>query len=121
LPKNLLLAMFAEFNVAQQALLKPAVFDGDYVPSAKVKRERWPDLTFVLQGEGQKDIELRVPPRDYWQLDADKVGSAVSGLMVSGDNSAILGLPLMNGYFTIFDGEADHGKGAVKFATAIRD
>ena len=30
---------------------------------------------------------------------------------------AILGLPLMNGYFTIFDGEADNGRGAIKFAT----
>jgi hypothetical protein len=30
---------------------------------------------------------------------------------------AILGLPLMNGYFTIFDGEADNDRGVVKFAT----
>jgi hypothetical protein len=28
----------------------------------------------------------------------------------------ILGLPLMNGYFTVFDGEADGGKGVVGFA-----
>jgi hypothetical protein len=27
---------------------------------------------------------------------------------------AILGLPLMNGYFTIFESEADGGKGVVK-------
>jgi hypothetical protein len=30
---------------------------------------------------------------------------------------AILGLPLMNGYFTIFDGEADGGRGVIRFAT----
>ena len=30
---------------------------------------------------------------------------------------AILGLPLMNGYFTIFDGEADDGRGVIKFAS----
>jgi hypothetical protein len=29
---------------------------------------------------------------------------------------AILGLPLMNGYYTIFDGEADNDHGVVKFA-----
>jgi hypothetical protein len=32
----------------------------------------------------------------------------------------ILGLPLMNGYFTIFDGEADGGRGVIRFATSKR-
>src|SRR5450432_1549749 len=120
LPKNLLNAMFAEFPATQRDLLKAAVFAEAVVSAAKVRREQWPDLTFVLQGEGREDVALRVPARDYWQLDADRVGSAVSGLSVSSDSSAILGLPLMNGYFTIFDGEADHGRGVIKFATAIR-
>ena len=69
LPKNLLHAMFAEFSEAQQALLKSAVLKESYVSAAKVRREQWPDLSFVLQGEGRQDIELRVPPRDYWQLE----------------------------------------------------
>jgi hypothetical protein len=36
------------------------------------------------------------------------------------DGQAILGLPLMNGYFTVFDGEADGGMGQIKFAKAVR-
>lgn len=31
---------------------------------------------------------------------------------------AILGLPLLNSYFIIIDGEANGGKGVVQFATA---
>jgi hypothetical protein len=26
-------------------------------------------------------------------------------------------MPLMNGYFTVFDGEADGGRGTINFAT----
>jgi hypothetical protein len=36
------------------------------------------------------------------------------------ESLAILGLPLMNGYFTIFDGEGDGGRGVIKFATSRR-
>ena len=46
-------------------------------------------------------------------------GDAVFSVIPNGDHWAgilILGLPLMNGYFTIFDGEADHGRGEVRFA-----
>jgi hypothetical protein len=43
---------------------------------------------------------------------------AAAAITVGQPGLAILGLPLMNGYFTIFDGEADGGKGAVRFAKA---
>jgi hypothetical protein len=75
----------------------------------------WPTLSFVLEGQDGKDVTLRIPPEVYWQADSDSAGRAACGLSyMSGD--MILGLPLMNAYYTIFDGLANHGMGVVKFA-----
>jgi len=79
----------------------------------------WPTLTFVLQGL-TANVELAVSPNDYWQVNAPKVGSAMAAITKGQDGLAILGLPLMNGYFTIFDGEADGGKGTINFAKSLR-
>ena len=76
----------------------------------------WPDITFILQGD-TADASLQVSPNDYWQVNAPKVGAATAAITVGENGLQILGLPLMNGYFTIFDGEADGGKGVIKFAT----
>jgi hypothetical protein len=76
----------------------------------------WPDITFVLQGDGS-DVSLRVAARDYWQVDVGKAGAAMAAFTQGGPGLSILGLPLMNGYFTIFDGEADGGRGVIRFAT----
>ena len=65
-------------------------------------------------------VRLRVAASDYWQINADKVGQAIAAFSPGQDGLAILGLPLMNGYFTIFDGEADAGRGVIKFATSKR-
>lgn len=45
------------------------------------------------------------------------MGAAAVALTQGADGLAILGLPLMNGYFTVFDGEADGGRGTINFAT----
>lgn len=77
----------------------------------------WPTLTFVLQGaDTGPDVELKVPPQNYWQVDAPEVGMAMAAITEGQDGNAILGLPLMNGYYTIFDGTVG-AKGVIKFAT----
>ena len=87
-------------------------------PAANVKKlAPWPTLTFVLQGIGD-DIRLDVTPDQYWQVDAFEVGNAYCTLWRGSEAQSILGLPLMNGYLTIFDGAANNGLGVVKFATA---
>lgn len=78
---------------------------------------QWPTLTFVLQGVGG-DISLDVTPDQYWQLDAFEVGNAYCCLWRGSDAQSVLGLPLMNGYLTVFDGTANNGLGVVKFARA---
>jgi len=116
--------MLSKFSTSQQALLSASISedpDNDNRPVAMTKLDlaTWPDITFVLQGV-DADVRLRVSPTDYWQVNAPKVGAATAAITAGEDGSTILGLPLMNGYFTIFDGEADGGKGVIKFATSKR-
>jgi hypothetical protein len=106
-------AILKKLTPAQAQLVR-----SQQTPAANVKKlAPWPTLTFVLQGVGD-DIRLDVTPDQYWQLDAFEVGNAYCTLWRGSEAQSILGLPLMNGYLTIFDGAANNGLGVVKFATA---
>ncbi|HKD06252.1 MAG TPA: pepsin-like aspartic protease [Bryobacteraceae bacterium] len=115
LSPQLLKAVVSKFTPAQQELLNKAI-PGDSVDANSLNLANWPNITFVLQGDSG-DASLTVPPSDYWQVDTEQVGAAAVALTEGEAGLAILGLPLMNPYFTIFDGEADGGKGVIKFAT----
>jgi hypothetical protein len=112
---QMLRAIISRFTPPQQALLNQAVFGGQLVSASELNLAQWPTLTFVLQGEAG-DVRLDVAPSDYWQVNTQDVGMAAAAITPGQPGLAILGLPLMNAYFTIFDGEADGGRGAVKFA-----
>ena len=113
---HLLELVLSKFSSAQQAQLVSSIRSQQPVPMTNLDLNTWPDLTFVLEGDNA-DVSLRVSPNDYWQVDAPKVGAALAAITEGDNGFTILGLPLMNGYFTIFDGEADSGRGAIKFAT----
>jgi len=114
---QMLAAILSKFPAAQKTLLSKAIHNNDLVPTAHLQLDTWPTITFVLQGEAG-DVRLDVPPSNYWQVNTEKVGMSAALITVGDPGLTILGLPLMNGYFTIFDGEADGGKGVVKFAKA---
>jgi hypothetical protein len=114
---QMLTAILSKFPAAQKTLLSNAIHKGQLVPLADLKLETWPTITFVLQGDAG-DVKLDVPPSNYWQVNTQQAGMAAAAITVGDPGLTILGLPLMNGYFTIFDGEADGGKGVVKFAKA---
>jgi hypothetical protein len=116
LPPQMLNAVISKFNTAQQALLNQSILEGKLVSAASLNLATWPTLTFVLQGD-TADVTLKVAPGDYWQVNTEKVGSAMSAITKGTPGLSILGLPIMNGYFTIFDGEADSGRGVIRFAT----
>jgi hypothetical protein len=116
LSASLLKAVISKFTTAQQALLNKSVFDQQLVSAADLNLPSWPTLTFVLEGDAA-DVSLNVVPSDYWQVNTQNVGAAAAGFTPGEAGLAILGLPIMNGYFTIFDGEADGGRGVIKFAT----
>ena len=113
---QMLNAIVSKFSASQQALLNRAIPNGALVSTADLNLGDWPNLTFVLEGDAG-DVSLTVAPSDYWQVDTQQVGAAAIALTEGEAGFAILGLPLMNGYFTIFDGEADGGRGAIRFAT----
>lgn len=116
LPPTLLKAIFSRFTAEQQQLLQTSVFDGRIVPTSSLDLAEWPDITFVLQGD-TGNVSLSVAPGNYWQVDVGKVGAAMAAFTQGDPGLSILGLPLMNGYFTVFDGEADNGRGVIRFAT----
>jgi len=114
---QMLTALISKFTTAQQALLKQAILEQKLVSVESLNLASWPTLTFVLQGS-TGDVSLQVAPSNYWQVNTQNVGAAAAAITKGQAGLAILGLPIMNGYFTIFDGEADNGKGVIRFATA---
>jgi len=110
-------AILSKFSGSQQELLKQSMQGHGNLVSVNDLGDlsTWPTLTFVLQGDAG-DVSLDVPPSNYWQVNTEHVGAAKAAITEGGPRLAVLGLPLMNGYFTIFDGEADNGRGVVKFA-----
>jgi hypothetical protein len=117
LSPQLLKALISKFTPAQQALLNKSIMDSQLVSVADLNLASWPTITVIMQGE-TGDVSLQVTPSDYWQVNTQHVGAAMAAITPGQAGLAILGLPLMNGYFTVFDGEADGGRGVVKFATA---
>jgi hypothetical protein len=86
-----------------------------YVPMSKLNLADWPVLTFVLEGALGVDVTLQVSPHTYWQTNSPKAGHATL-VVYTGDSPSILGLPLMNNYFSVFDRSVDKGLGVVSFA-----
>lgn len=74
----------------------------------------WPDVRLEMQGKSGP-VELGIAPETYWQLNATTSGQAAFAIR-SGAPLAILGLPLMNNYYTVFDRGANDGKGLIEFA-----
>ena len=74
------------------------------VPGANLNLSTWPDINFVMQGADGTDITLTCVPATYWQTDVSREGDAV--FMINNGGSfpmSILGLPLFNNYYTVFD------------------
>jgi hypothetical protein len=118
LDQTLFEAIVAKLSSAADTTLSDAMRAG-YVPMSKLNLADWPDLTFVLEGAVGADVNLVVTPDTYWQLNSPKPGYATAVLF--SDNGqlggqSILGLPLMNNYFTIFDRSVDQGLGVISFA-----
>jgi hypothetical protein len=113
---QMLNAFISKFTTAQQQQLKSAIHDEKLLDNSAINLADWPTITFVLQG-ATDDVRINVIPSDYWQVNSQQAGATAIAISPNADGNAILGLPLMNGYFCIFDGEADGGMGAIKFAT----
>jgi hypothetical protein len=116
---RLLKTLLGRFTPAQQALLDASVSEQRIISATALRLTPWPNITFVLEGVSG-EVTLTVGAEDYWQVNAPKTGGAIAAISSGQEGFSILGLPIMNGYFTIFDGEAAGGRGVIKFATSVR-
>lgn len=87
------------------------------VPGSSLSLSSWPNINFVMQGaDGTGDITLTCAPATYWQTDATSQGDAVFQINNGGTfPMSILGLPLFNNYYTVFD-RTQNPYGIISFA-----
>jgi hypothetical protein len=113
--------VIALFNTADPSF-GPALEAGSR-DQTQLNLAAWPPLRFILQGTGGVQTTLTVEPKDYWQFDGYGPGMATVGLVNGGTphpGQSILGLPLLAGYYVVFDRTAGTGNSVIKFA-ARRD
>jgi hypothetical protein len=77
--------------------------------------DTWPEITFTLQGETGNPVPLTCSSYTYWQCDCPQNGQASFAIQSSGMPQSILGLPLMNNYYCVFDRTQD-AYGVIRFA-----
>ncbi|KXJ60979.1 MAG: hypothetical protein AXW14_10680 [Alteromonas sp. Nap_26] len=132
---------FASHNAQFTELLAPFMtFDGTEkgIDANKVNLHEWPNIYLYIEGENteadndsnddnegkhkgrnkDQDICLCIPPEHYWQIHAPEPEMASFKILSTPNwpNQSILGLPLLNNYYTIFDRE-NGDKGVIQFAT----
>lgn len=87
------------------------------IPLDQVNLKEWPEIEFELLSTYGDKVILTLSPHTYWQThapEADLISFKITTLK-GWPNQGILGLPLLNNYFTIF--KRDAGKnGEIEFA-----
>jgi len=89
----------------------------------QVELTQWPNILIEIQGLDNKIETLTLTPPTYWQTHAPepkKISFKITTLP-GWPNQGILGLPLMNNYYTVFDrsfvqGQDQDHQGIVRFA-----
>jgi hypothetical protein len=86
------------------------------IPSSQLKLAKWPGIGFTLAGASGGDVTLTCSPETYWQTDTPAAGRALFQIVPGGRMpQSILGLPLMNNYYTVFD-RSVAPRGVIRFA-----
>jgi len=93
------------------------------LPLEQLQLSDWPAILLTLKGGDchQSDVILRVESSEYWQINAPAEGQAMfllASQLAGWASQSILGLPVMNNKYCIFDRSADNGMGAIKVAQA---
>jgi len=97
------------------ALVNEATSNGA-VPQSSLNLSNWPDIRFVMQGADGSEVTLTCAPATYWQTNAPRAGDAVFQINNGGNfPMSILGLPLFNNYYTVFD-RTQNPYGTISFA-----
>ena len=111
---NSILSGFEAVNPAFVAMIQQGSANG--IDQTQINLSQWPNVDFILSGLNGEDVRLTVAPITYWQFDAFSPGQALFVIESGGSPQSILGLPLMNNYYTVFD-RSLNAYGTVRFAT----
>ena len=76
----------------------------------------WPSIFVTLEGADGANLRLEMKPETYWQINATRGQWSIFNISSTNLPQSILGLPLMNNYYVVFDRSAANGQGEVKFA-----
>jgi hypothetical protein len=97
------------------AITVNSVISRGYVRETAINLAEWPDISFVMQGADGSDVTLTCTPSTYWQTDAPQKGYLVFQINQINWPISILGLPLFNNYYTVFD-RTQNPYGTINFA-----
>lgn len=113
-----------------KALLSPFIDIGYQeigIDASKLNLNHWPDITFTFVSEltdnEKQTVQLTCTPQTYWQINTPSFGKACFRLLSQlplWPNQSIIGLPLLNNYYVIFDRSVD-STGVIKFAKQNND
>ena len=90
----------------------------------ELKLSEWPTIYFNFVSEpatttkAEKIVQLACTPETYWQINTPNYGKACFRLLSQlpqWPNQSIIGLPLLNNYYVVFDRSVD-STGVIKFA-----
>ena len=91
---------------------------------SEVDLAQWPTLYFTFvsktstENSAEETVQLSCTPETYWQINTPNYGKACFRLLSQlpqWPNQSIIGLPLLNNYYVVFDRSQDK-TGVVKFA-----
>lgn len=88
------------------------------LPNRAIDHRDWPDVHFYLEAADGSEVRLTCTPGDYWQRNALRAGQSYFLLMDQlprWPKQTILGLPLLSGYYCVFD---RRGTGVLRVAKA---
>lgn len=113
-----ILAALEKINVKFVGTIRHAAQKG--ISSTLLNLAEWPDITFNVTGANGGSVALTCSPQTYWQEDFPSPGISQFQISAAGTsdpvNQSILGLPLFNNYYTVFDRSQGAGNGVVRFA-----
>lgn len=94
-------------------VINSALQNGSRYDQSQLNLANWPAINVVLEGS-DGDVTLSIAPDTYWQFDSAQGEATLRFFGAS--NPAILGLPFMNNYYSVFDRSVGEN-GVIKFAT----
>jgi Eukaryotic aspartyl protease len=117
---NAVLTAFGKINPdLAAALTRFSIQSGQLADQSQIDLGVWPDLLLTLQGADGSPVVLAVTPSNYWQFDVTQKGLAIVNIYSEAGSlggQSILGLPLFNSYYVVFDRTAASGHGVIRFA-----